>query len=386
MHIALSLLAVQAMLSGLVMAGGGSSDIPNCPYTRTSLLSSYIPLANPDLGVQSLFSKYVSKELLVGTNDGLYSSTNGGKSFTTLIKNGANYWGAIKTPAGTYIASTPQALVRSTNGGKTFSAVPDLMAPGGYPVMSTAGDMFAQIGSQIVWGTQVGFYISDDDGATWDALDCRGLIALANTPNQTINECEYLFVRSMALTPDSKQVLSVFTALGLSGLYALNVPVPRINGVLTPKFEAVVAAQLCPRLPQDSGEGTLCPQSGPITVWNGKAYVGSHDQLLAIPFPPSSPDVVPVNVLSAPTVETEMVGLAVSLDQTTLVASWSGAAFSTTNGVNWVQPNPAKCSTLPPFPTNPRGYFTRSIAPSGNAGSVFAFGTSYGHYILNTKP
>ncbi|KAI8851599.1 hypothetical protein BC829DRAFT_386437 [Chytridium lagenaria] len=97
-----SVILCQALLASFVLAGGSS-------------VVAY-------LSVQTISTTLSSSELLIGSFGALYSSTNGG---------------------------SPQSLLRSTDGGASFTAL-NLMAPGGYPLSSTAGKMFAVIGDQVI--------------------------------------------------------------------------------------------------------------------------------------------------------------------------------------------------------------------------------------------
>ncbi|KAJ3096485.1 hypothetical protein HDU97_005867 [Phlyctochytrium planicorne] len=396
----INILSAAATASILGFASTANAAGATCPFVRppNPPLASYPPLHPNDISLQNLFSTYNAayNELLIGTFGGLYSSVDGGKTFTTLKKTGDNFWGGIRTSKGTYLASTPQSLLRSSGSGSSIAFTSlNVMAPGNYPLSSTAGNMFAQVGSQIIWGTQNGFYVSENDGLTWTALDCSGLIALANTPTQTINGCEYLFVRSMAVTPDNTRVLSVFTALGLSGVYSLKVPIAKNSaGKYTPVYETVLYSPICDILPQDANEGTLCSQSGPIAVFNSKVFVGSGMSLKSVPLVFGNKAAKATTVLKAASAESEMVGLSVSLDKKVIVASWSGSAFSSPTGdpTTWIQPVRSACSSpnlINWYPTNPQGYFTRSISPSTKtppAGyASFAIGTSRGPYIWNVQ-
>ncbi|KAJ3095285.1 hypothetical protein HDU97_007107 [Phlyctochytrium planicorne] len=373
------------MASSVVVASAGSSS---CPLSNPGVISWWDSTFGNSLNLQVISNKYIpaTNEVLIGTFGALYSYKDG-KS-TKVKGDGDNYWGSIRTDS-SYLVNTPNALFRSSGldvSKPNFQAVPNVMAPGGYPLSSTASDMFARSGNQIIWGTQNGFYISENDGLNWTPLDCQPLLALANTPNQTINECQYLFVRGMTVNPSNTQILSVFTALGLSGVYSLDLPIAKENGVFKPKFGVVHYNPICKILPQDANEGTLCPQSGPLAVFNGKVYVGAGDRILSIPYPPAQADgkVNGTEVLVAPnSAETELVGLATSLDSKVIVASWGGSLHSSPVGdlSTWTQVDISKCSI--------KGYFTRSLAPSTNsppAGTAsFMVGTSKGPLVWSIK-
>ncbi|KAJ3109331.1 hypothetical protein HDU96_007264 [Phlyctochytrium bullatum] len=366
-----------------VAQAGGSSNAPPCPFARTSNppLADYPPVINfNDVTNQNLETSLWGNELLISTFGALYRSTDAGKTFTTLRNAGDNYWGAMKTSTGVYLTSTPNGLFRSTDNGRTFTNL-NLLAPAGtYPLQSYAKNMFAEVGSQIIWGTQNGFYVSDDQGATFKPIPCASLITLANPPNQTISDCEYLFTSAMTVTPDKTKVLATFSALGLSGVYSLRVPVPKAaDGTYQPVYETVYFPPVCGRIEFD---GSVCPSSGPITVFKDKVYVGSNGNLLAINSVTQA-DVV----LSSGTVDTDMAGLAVSPDSSVIAASWGGSIFSSKTGAagSWVAPNRSGCSNpnlVFTKPTNPQGDFKRGISPvSSTGGPVFAVGTIRGPYL-----
>ncbi|KAJ3115554.1 hypothetical protein HDU96_000435 [Phlyctochytrium bullatum] len=371
------------LLATVVQAGGQTTT--TCPFSRPPdppLASHPIGLNLQDVSRQNLDISLWQNELLVSTARGVYRSTDAGKTFRTLHTGQSDYYGAMKTTTGVYLASTPSGLLRSTDAGRTFRNM-NFLAPGSYPLSSTASGMFAQAGSQIIWGTQNGFYVSDDQGATFTALPCASLIRLANTPSDTIQGCEYLFVRSMTITPDRTKVVAVFGARGLTGVYSLRVPVPKgADGRYQPVYETVYSPAIC--LDVQNGAPT-CPSSGPIAVFNGKVYVGSGGRLLAINSVTQA-DVV----LTSPSNDLDMTGLAASPDSKVIVASWPNSIFASTSGRagTWTAPNRSRCSNpslVNWYPTNPT-YFKRSIAPVSSAGVTagritFAVGTFRGPFL-----
>ncbi|KAJ3304006.1 hypothetical protein HDU76_005272 [Blyttiomyces sp. JEL0837] len=376
---------------------GSTGSAATCPFSRppNPPLPSWPIIGKPNSQTQTLFTKNINGDLLVGSFQGLYTSKDSGKTFTTLKNDNGNWWGGIKTTAGTYLAGSAafqQDLWRSVDGGKTFTGL-NVTADAGYPLSSTAYNMFAQSGNQIIWGTQNGFYISTDEGAKWQALDCSGLFPLSSTPNQTINSCQDLFVRTMAVSPDSTSLIAGFSALGLSGLYSLSLPIQVANGSFAPKWSAVIYNQLCPQ-PAGTNDGTsLCSDTGPIAFFKGGLFVGSGNSLLRVPYPVADNKTIPTTVLTAAnTNEVEMQGLSSSLDNTVLVVSWTGSIYSSTTGLasSFVQPDRSGCSNPNLFnsnPTNPQGSFSRSIAPvSASAGVAgFIVGTQYGAYVWNVQ-
>ncbi|KAJ3096484.1 hypothetical protein HDU97_005866 [Phlyctochytrium planicorne] len=394
MRIAVLIAVVPSLLTGVAAGGGSGGGTPSsCPFVNPKVVK--YTSAN-DLKPQVLFNNYfpATDDLLIGTYGNVYSYKSGQSK--TLGYFG-DHWGGVWTnntnpnPKGTYLISTEKSIFRSADGGASFTNIP-LTAPSGeYPLQSTAGNMFQVIGRQIVWGTQNGFYVSDDDGLTWSPVDCKALLALSNSGIQTISSCADLFVRSMALSPDSKQVLAVFSALGMSGIYSLDVPIAKVNGTYAPKFGTILYNPICPILPQDANEGTLCSQSGPLAVFNGKVYAGSQNKIVTVPYPAfANGNINATTVLTAPnTAESELVGLSVSLDNKVIAAAWSGAIFSSLDGNKWTQPSRSGCSGSGSYPTDPKGYFTRSIAPGSKSPAAgyatFAIGTSKGPLLWNVK-
>jgi hypothetical protein len=163
------------MIFYLFLSLVSSQTCPFAPQAITVSMSNPIP----PVGKFTLFAKLFGTDLIVGTNEALYRSLDGGKTLTKLGAPNKNYWGAWKTTSGVILAPTSDSFYRSTNNGATFTSrlinVPKPAGQQTYPLSSTAYNMFAQVGNQVIWITQNFLYVSENDGLTWSLIDCLGI-------------------------------------------------------------------------------------------------------------------------------------------------------------------------------------------------------------------
>jgi hypothetical protein len=368
--------------------GGNNPSAPVCPFERTPPLEG-VPVT-PNIGgpeTLSIISSFNNDENIIGTWRTMFTTTDPkGQKYTEVTASnlrGGNIWGVYKTSKGTYIGAGPSFLWRSTNGGKTFNqfAIP---SPDGYPVSGYGYHQFSESNGQILWGTQNGFYISLDDGQTWSELDCSKLLDLHSGIDRP-EDCKFLFVASQTLTPTSDKLIATFKTLGHPGVYALDLPVPVVNGTLKPTWSAVLKVPLCVPPP---GSPEICASTGPITFFKNDLYVGSQGTLVKVAYPTASaPEVVlQVNAF-------EPYGVVASKDQSTLVVSFdNGVYYSKTPLVSssWKQVGYDGCSEfnlINRYPTKPYPGFSRGLAPlvASNDATFhkFLIGNLHGPYVLN---
>jgi|GEM_PF-3392624 len=168
-------------------------DNKNVWAAASSLLSSGKGglYASTDTGKTWSFLGMEGKEILcmgktdnaqyVGTNDGLYKTTDNGTKWDNITQNLENssiiltVYAIIQTKDGSLLAGTNWGIQRSTDGGATWKTATDVTISE-YP--STSGDeivanTFAQNSKgELFAGTgQYGILYSDDDGQSWKSIN-----------------------------------------------------------------------------------------------------------------------------------------------------------------------------------------------------------------------
>ena len=127
-----------------------------------------------------------------GSFDGAaFRSTNNGANWTPIqsgLPTGHNVNELFTTPAGTVVAGTSNGIYRSTNFGASWAQA----FPGQYAFT------FTQNGSTLYAGTSNGVYRSTNDGVTWTAIN---------------NGMQFSWVNSMAAIPNGSGV-ALFAGLG----------------------------------------------------------------------------------------------------------------------------------------------------------------------------
>ncbi len=146
-----------------------------------------------------------SEMVLVGTNAGLFRSTNGGTSYGSVATlSTGQVWSIVKTSAG-WLASVDVAgtttFFLSTDGGATWSSSTGVSTPGGGIGRTTLGVGLA--GDAVVYafatttsaGAQKDLYRSADGGATWAATSTNSSTTPTN-PNSDQGNNDYMHGQS----------------------------------------------------------------------------------------------------------------------------------------------------------------------------------------------
>ena len=166
-------------------------------YTATKILD----LKVDDTGVES------TNVVLVGTNVGLFRSTNAGASYSLVNNatfNGHYAWSLVRTGTNTWIASTEDflagtagSILRSTDGGANWNPISGPIAGAGRMTLGigTPGDSdvycFAATTGD---GAQLDLYRSANGGQSWTATNTNGSTAprTRNTANPDQPDNDYM--------------------------------------------------------------------------------------------------------------------------------------------------------------------------------------------------
>ncbi|MBL0210476.1 MAG: immunoglobulin domain-containing protein [Holophagaceae bacterium] len=161
-------------------------------YTATKILD----LKVDDTGASDI--------VLVGTNVGLFRSTNSGATFTLVnnaVFNGKYVWSLVRTGANTWIASTEDfvngtagSILRSTDGGAIWSPITGPIVGAGRMTLASAAP-----GELIVYcfaadtgdGAQLDLFRSTNGGQTWTGTATDTSTAPSN-PNAEQGDNDYM--------------------------------------------------------------------------------------------------------------------------------------------------------------------------------------------------
>ena len=164
--------------AAIQLSGGG--------FTATRILDVKVLPGSPDI-------------ILVGTNAGLFRSTDGGTSYSLVSNatmNGKNVWSLIRTGATTWVAGVEDmttrtgTMLRSTDGGTTWGTVTTPPPTVGRMTLANGvpGDAIAYCFAATVGDTdQKDLYKSTDGGLTWAATATNSTTNPTNTNSDQPN-------------------------------------------------------------------------------------------------------------------------------------------------------------------------------------------------------
>ena len=151
-------------------AGKAAAELPNTPDHHSLLVAPSDPQA-----------------LVLGTHDGLYRSTDGGRTWASGTLTGQDAMNLARAPAGVVWAAGHDVLAKSTDGGKTWQDV----RPDGLPGRDVHGFAVDPRDPKTLYAAIAGqaLYRSTDAGRTFSLVSRevgRGVMALAVSPDGRI--------------------------------------------------------------------------------------------------------------------------------------------------------------------------------------------------------
>jgi photosystem II stability/assembly factor-like uncharacterized protein len=211
---------VYAGTGNLFSAGGATLPIPTIVYKSYDGGFSWWPLSLPSTSTYTIrMVSPAAKQLLVGTENGLFRSTDGGESFHSVLTGGAISDLKVDTANSStiYAAVGGVGILQSNDGGETFPT--NLFNnPGAPPPANTGFILLSQStlpNNQTIYasvergGGYLGLYKSSTRGTSWQLLPQAAAVAR--------DGCACFYTHTIGVDPkDSNRVYLGFTKLYVS--------------------------------------------------------------------------------------------------------------------------------------------------------------------------